>query len=593
MVYIAGILVVSAPLLLLAVFGVTTLFRIPLSERNMARFTEASTVLGLISALFILGTMLATNERNVSVVMGDWVRTPTHDDEHDAHDEHGPDDEDVHDEHGPDGDHHDGDMKVDDTEDQTGHGAKVDGNASPSAAGASSPAAPSLTKTAPQPSSAARRSTTLEVPVLSLNGQKSRLEKTTAGSAASSGVAVTGDVPKDVPAGHEEGAVAEHADHSHGSHFHFTLKFVFDRLSVPFVIMTFVLCGVIAAFASRYLHRDEGFHRFFMFFSFFQLGMILSSVAGTIETLFFGWELVGLSSALLVAFFHDRPGPVANGQRVWAVYRIADAAFLIAALTLHHLSGSGDFDGIAGQGDWPMGKAVLAERNALLVGGLLLFAAAGKSALVPFSGWLPRAMEGPTPSSAVFYGALSVHLGAFLLLRVSPLLDESLTLRIMVIALGLITMIFATMTARVQTDIKSSLAFSSLIQVSIIVVEIGLGFRYVALIHIIGHACLRTLQLIRAPSLLRDYNSMINAIGAYLPEPVASGRVSPTLRSRLYRFAFERGNLDSVLDEYVVRPFVLTFEWSDRMERRWTTWLSGTSTNAPEHSSAKNGADKP
>jgi NAD(P)H-quinone oxidoreductase subunit 5 len=163
----------------------------------------------------------------------------------------------------------------------------------------------------------------------------------------------------------------------------------------------------------------------------------------------------------------------------------------------------------------------------------------------------------------------------------------------MVIALGLITMIFATMTARVQTDIKSSLAFSSLIQVSIIVVEIGLGFRYVALIHIIGHACLRTLQLIRAPSLLRDYNSMINAIGAYLPEPVASGRVSPTLRSRLYRFAFERGNLDSVLDEYVVRPFVLTFEWSDRMERRWTTWLSGTSTNAPEHSSAKNGADKP
>ena len=120
-----------------------------------------------------------------------------------------------------------------------------------------------------------------------------------------------------------------------------------------------------------------------------------------------------------------------------------------------------------------------------------------------------------------------------------------------------------------------------------------MGFRYVALIHIIGHACLRTLQLIRAPSLLRDYNSMINAIGAYLPEPVASGRVSPTLRSRLYRFAFERGNLDSVLDEYVVRPFVLTFEWSDRMERRWTTWLSGTSTNAPEHSSAKNGADKP
>ena len=387
----------------------------------------------------------------------------------------------------------------------------------------------------------------------------------------------------DIALHHPHGS-GENLKESHANHFHFTLKFVFDRLSVPFVIMTFVLCGVIAAFASRYLHRDEGFHRFFVFYSFFQLGMILSSVAGTIETLFFGWELVGLSSALLVAFFHDRPAPVANGQRVWTVYRIADAAFLVAALTLHHLSGSGDFDGIAGQGDWPNGTAVLAQGDALLVGSLLLFAAAGKSALVPFSGWLPRAMEGPTPSSAVFYGALSVHLGAFLLLRVSPLLDESLTLRVLVVGLGLVTMIFATMAARVQTDIKSCLAFSSLIQVSIIVMEIGFGLRYIPLIHIIGHACLRTLQLIRAPSLLRDYNSMINAIGAYLPEGQPSRRVSPTFQSRLYRFAFDRGNLDSMLDEYIVRPFVAIFEWSDRMERRWTTWLSGTSGRRTESS---------
>ena len=190
-------------------------------------------------------------------------------------------------------------------------------------------------------------------------------------------------------------------------------KFVFDRLSVPFAIMSFVLCGVIGAFAFRYLHLEEGYYRFFLYYSIFQLGMIISSLAGTIETLFMGWELVGLSSALLVAFFHDRPAPVQNGLRVWSVYRVADAAFLIAALTLHHLSGSGDFEGLMGKGDWPDGHATITESQALLVGSLLLFAAAGKSALVPFSGWLPRAMEGPTPSSAVFYGALSVHLVCF------------------------------------------------------------------------------------------------------------------------------------------------------------------------------------
>ncbi len=136
-------------------------------------------------------------------------------------------------------------------------------------------------------------------------------------------------------------------------HFHFHVKFIFDRLSVPFVILTFVLCGTIGAFTSRYLHRDKGFNRFCVFFAFFTLGMVVSSLAGTIEVLFLGWELVGLSSALLVAFFQLRLNPVRNGLRVWSVYRIADAAFLIAALTMHHLTGGGDFTGLMGTEAWP------------------------------------------------------------------------------------------------------------------------------------------------------------------------------------------------------------------------------------------------
>ncbi len=475
-----GQLVVIAPVLLLAVFGVTTLFRINMSERAMARCTEGAIVVGLCSALIILCSMLATDRRLVTVPVGEWVRIPDH-----------------------------AELHTNESHQSTDHGHPSAGNGKAEAA-------------TPAPS---------------------------------------------------------------GPHFHFRLKFLFDRLSVPFVIMTYVLCGVISAFASRYLHRDEGFHRFFIYFSFFLLGMILSSLAGTIETLFFGWELVGLSSALLVAFFHDRQSPVRNGLRVWSVYRIADASFLVAAITLHHLSGSGDFSGLTGITDqltWPSGKAAISEGSALFVGCLLLFAAAGKSALVPFSGWLPRAMEGPTPSSAVFYGALSVHLGAFLLLRVSPLLDESLVLSILVTVLGAVTCLFAAMTARVQTDIKSGLAFASLIQVSIIVVEIGLGFRYIPLIHIIGHACLRTLQLVRAPSLLRDYNSMINAIGDYLPETHPVGQsLSQSVRTGLYRLSFERGNLDAMLDAWFVQPFVRIFKWSDRMERAWTRWLSGEVQSMP------------
>jgi len=360
-------------------------------------------------------------------------------------------------------------------------------------------------------------------------------------------------------------------------HFHFTIKFLFDRLSIPFVILSLALCGIIGAFASRYLHRDEGYARFFLLYAIFMLGMVLSAVAGTIETLFLGWELVGLSSALLVAFFQTRINPVTNGLRVWVIYRFADGAFLLAALVLHHLTGGGDLEAMMGTAPWPDSVSQILPQHALLVGILLIVAAAGKSALVPFSGWLPRAMEGPTPSSAIFYGALSVHLGAYLLLRVGPMLEQSFLLQLLVITLGFVTAIFAAMAASVQTDVKSSLALASLLQVSIIVVEIGLGLRYLALIHIIGHASMRTLQLLRAPSLLRDHRALEDNLGHPLAPSISSCQVKApsSFQIACYRFAMERGYFDSVLDEWIVRPFTRLFRLFDLCERRWCGFLAG------------------
>jgi NAD(P)H-quinone oxidoreductase subunit 5 len=327
---------------------------------------------------------------------------------------------------------------------------------------------------------------------------------------------------------------------------------------------------------------------------------VVTPLAGTIETLFAGWELVGLSSALLVAFFHERPAPVKNGLRVWGVYRVSDAALLLASVALHHLTGDGDFSKFLGSELWPEGHTTFTPWPTFVVGFLLLVAAAGKSALVPFSGWLPRAMEGPTPSSAVFYGALSVHLGAFLLLRVSPMFDASLPLALAVIGAGLATAIFATLAEKAQSDIKSALSFAALCQVGIIVTEVGLsslimvtagslggqlggflakigfGLRYVALIHLLGHACLRTLQFVRAPTILLDVRSMENALGGKLSSPTAlesAGRAQG-FRIWLYRFALERGYLDAMLDRWVVAPFVRLFGWCDAAERRWTDFLA-------------------
>jgi NAD(P)H-quinone oxidoreductase subunit 5 len=378
--------------------------------------------------------------------------------------------------------------------------------------------------------------------------------------------------------------------------YHFSVKFVFDRLSVPLVILSFVLCGTVGAFATRYMHRERGYNRFFTLFAIFFLGMVVTCLAGTIETLFAGWELVGLSSALLVAFFHERPAPVRNGLRVWVVYRVSDAALLLAAVVMHHMTGDGDFGPLLGTDPahpWPDGHASLTAAQALEVGLLLLIAAAGKSALVPFSGWLPRAMEGPTPSSAVFYGALSVHLGAFLLLRVGPLLEASPVLAGLVVALGLTTAVYAYLVGSVQTDIKSVLSFASLAQVGLVVAEIGLGawvplLWYVALAHLLGHACLRTLQFVRAPTLLQDHRNLENAVGGRLARPeVPWARLVPEgARGWLYRFAIERGYLDAFLADFVARPFVRLFGWFDRVERRWTDILAGRTRKAPEPVSA-------
>jgi NAD(P)H-quinone oxidoreductase subunit 5 len=357
--------------------------------------------------------------------------------------------------------------------------------------------------------------------------------------------------------------------------YRFSVKFVFDRLSVPMVILSFLLSGTIAAFADGYMHRERGFNRFFALYALFVLGMVTASLAGTIETLFAGWEMVGLSSALLVAFYQERPAPARNGLRVWMVYRVSDAALFLAAVVMHHLASEGDFDELLGE-NWPFGHVTISGSQIVIVGLLLLTAAAGKSGLVPFSGWLPRAMEGPTPSSAIFYGALSVHLGAFLLLRMSPLLDASFLLSAVVVTLGLVTATLAYLIGRVQTDIKSVLSFACLSQVGLIVAEIGFGLRYLALVHLLGHACLRTLQFVRAPTLLHDYHTLENAIGEHLPHDAVPLERLPSRRFRawLYRFGMERGYLDAWLSAWIIAPFVRVFRWCDGMEQGWTDFLA-------------------
>jgi NADH-quinone oxidoreductase subunit L len=343
------------------------------------------------------------------------------------------------------------------------------------------------------------------------------------------------------------------------SHYRFPLTLTIDGLSLPLLCLSVVLLGLIGSFSARYLHRDPGFFRFFLLLHLFGFGVLLLFGAGSFDLLIFGWELVGFTSVLLIAYFQFRDDPVRSGLRVFATYRACDVGLLTAVALLHHFAGSAAYEALF-SGSWPgPGLAMpLGGGAATTLGLLFLWAAMGKSAQVPFSGWMPRAMEGPTPSSAIFYGALSVHAGVYLLLRAQPILAASRWTTGAVIAIGVLTAIHGTLVGRAAPDAKTALAYAAITQLGLIFVEIGLGYPRLALLHTIGHALTRTLQFLRAPSMLHDHHRMHAAAGGHLAETGRLyNRLLPgPLQHWLYRLAIDRGHHDAAIDRFAMAPLL-------------------------------------
>jgi NADH:ubiquinone oxidoreductase subunit 5 (subunit L)/multisubunit Na+/H+ antiporter MnhA subunit len=346
----------------------------------------------------------------------------------------------------------------------------------------------------------------------------------------------------------------------------FDVTLVVDKVAVGYGGFCFLVLSLVAVFSRRYVHREPGFHRFHALLCLFAGGLAIVAFAGQLEILILGWELVGVSSVLLIAFFNARPMPVRNALRAFVTYRLCDTGLIVAALCLH-AAGAGH------AAQWPLADVQHPTPLLAICALGLILAAMGKGAQVPFSGWLPRAMEGPTPSSAVFYGGLSIHLGPLLLLRAQALLTAFPWIAWGVVVLGLLTALHGHRTARVQTDIKSMLAYGSVTQVGLILAEVGLGLSWIPLIHIIGHAGYRTLQFLRAPSLLHDRHHLEQMLGHHLSplDPAAdSGVLSPVQ----YRRALARGGLDTWLIDRLLSPLMLGVAALDRLEQRVMSGLA-------------------
>lgn len=263
----------------------------------------------------------------------------------------------------------------------------------------------------------------------------------------------------------------------------FDWAFTFNSLSLMYYSMTLILVGIIINFSFQFLHRETHFERFFFLIEVLCFAVCTISLSGNFDVLFFGWELTGVASVLLISFFMENIRSIQNGLRAFIFYRICDIFMLLALVRVHH--NPQDSKGI--------------------IGLLFILASLAKSGQFPFINFLPRAMEGPTASSAIFYGALSVHLGPFLLMTTASYWQFSLTLKFLIFAIGFTTCIFSTLIGRTRSDAKTLLAYAVMGQIGIIYMELALGFWTLAKIHIVGHAGLRTLQFLRTSSLIHDF----------------------------------------------------------------------------------------
>ncbi len=333
----------------------------------------------------------------------------------------------------------------------------------------------------------------------------------------------------------------------------FQIDFLFDRVTAVYLLVGSILTFLVTLYSRYYLHRENGYKRFFNTTLFFFLGYCLIILSGNLETLFIGWEVLGISSFLLISFYRERYLPVKNAVKVFSIYRVADVGIILAMWASHHL--------------WHQNITFFQLNNAELVhehlnahsligvfiSCMFLLSAMAKSAQMPFSSWLPRAMEGPTPSSAIFYGSLSVHIGVFLLIRTFPFWEYQTSVRIAIASVGVITALIVTGIARVQSSVKSQIAYASLAQIGLIFLEIALGFENLALFHFAGNAFLRTYQLLVSPSVV----SYLIREQFYDFEPrrkTIEDSFSSKIQNTLYILCLKEWNLDSFMYQYLWNP---------------------------------------
>ena len=277
--------------------------------------------------------------------------------------------------------------------------------------------------------------------------------------------------------------------------FRADVAFYLDPLSLVMVLVVTFVAFWIHLYSAEFMAGDEGYSRFFAYMNLFVASMVVLLLADNLLLLYLGWEGVGLCSYLLIGFWYQDPANGRAGQKAFIVTRVGDTAMATGLFLLFHSLGTLRIPDLMSRAaaEWHSGPPLAIAAAALLLGG-----AVGKSAQLPLQTWLPDAMAGPTPTSALIHAATMVTAGVYLIARMHVLFELAPPVQLAVGVIGAATLLLAGCSALVQTDIKRVLAYSTMSQIGYMFVALGVGAWSAAIFHFMTHAFFKALLFLAA-----------------------------------------------------------------------------------------------
>jgi NADH-quinone oxidoreductase subunit L len=305
---------------------------------------------------------------------------------------------------------------------------------------------------------------------------------------------------------------------------HVDVGFLVDPLSITMVLFVTGVGSLIHLYSVGYMHGDDRFPTFFAYLNLFTFSMLVLVLADNLLLTFLGWEGVGVCSYLLISFWFTRETAAVAGKKAFVTNRVGDAGYLVAMFLVFATIGTLDF---AGEDGFLAQAGDMAEPTAMAVALLLFVGAAGKSAQLPLYVWLPDAMEGPTPVSALIHAATMVTSGVYLMARINPVFEAAPDALTVIAFVGVATALVAATVAVAQTDIKRVLAYSTVSQLGFMFMAVGSGAYVAAVFHMVTHAFFKALLFLGAGSVIhgvQDEQDMrrMGALRPFMPWTAAT-----------------------------------------------------------------------